>query len=57
MQVVVAELARSDTGVSHLKKYRAEFLRGSSRDPPTGSDYKLDLEEPPGEPTDGPLHD
>ena len=57
MQMVVAVLARSDTGVSHLKKYRVEFLRGSSRDPPTGSDYKLDLEEPPGEPTDGPLHD
>ena len=57
MQVVVAELARSDTGVSHLKKYLVEFARGSSRDPPTGSDYKLDLEEPPGEPTDVLLHD
>ena len=57
MQVVVAELARSDTGFNHQKKYRAEFLRGSSRDPPTGSDYKLDSLEPLGGPTDGPLHD
>ena len=57
MQVVVAELARSDTGVSHLKKYLVEFVRGSSRDPPTGSNYILDLLAPLGEPTDGPLHD
>ena len=57
MQVVVAVLARSDTGVSHWKKYRAEFLRESSRDPPTGSDYTLDSLEPLGGPTDGPLHD
>ena len=57
MQMVVAVLARSDTGVSHLKKSRGEFLRGSSRDPPTGSDYKLDSLEPLGGPTDGPLHD
>ena len=57
MEMVVAVLARSDTGVSHLKKYRAEFLRVASRDPPTGSDYKLDSLEPLGGPTDGPLHD